>query len=60
MNPSEWKVSKIYAGGITLYQVYRIKDTGQIDHSGNREVYYTFENARAAAICAADLNTWED
>lgn len=60
MQPSEWKVSKTYAGGITLYQVYRIKDTGQIDHSGNREVYDTFRDEQAAAICAADLNAWED
>lgn len=33
----EWKVASIYAAGLRLYQIYRLRDVNATDHSGNRE-----------------------
>ena len=40
-----------------IYQVYRILDTKEIDHAGNREyVNGVFHDKRAAQLCADLLN----
>lgn len=44
----EWKVGKSCDGLEVLWQVYRLLDPGQCDHSGNREVIGTFDTEAAA------------
>ena len=34
---SEWRVTCNYIGGERFYDVYRLRDLDEIDHSGNRE-----------------------
>lgn len=33
----EWRIQTTYSGCEKLYEIYRIRDTSQTDHSGNRE-----------------------
>lgn len=57
---SKWKVTSNYIGGQTMYGVYRIRDTGEVDHSGNREHYGGYlESREEAAVIAEELNTKE-
>lgn len=58
--PSEWKVSKTYAGGVVFYQVYRILNTDQIDHSGNREIVGTFNEEQDAVNYCKEMNGWDE
>lgn len=53
---SEWKVSHTYAGMELIYQVYRLRDTAECDHSGNREIVGTFDSEEAAQEYAEELN----
>lgn len=54
---SKWKVTSNPIGGKTMYGVYRILDTNEVDHSGNREHYGDYvESREAAAAIAARLN----
>lgn len=32
-----WEVAHIYGGGMSIWQVYRLRDVNEVDHSGNRE-----------------------
>ena len=59
MAKSEWRVSSNQVEDIKLYRVYRIRDTSEVDHSGNREYIgnYTQDREHAKAV-AADLNAW--
>ena len=34
---SEWRVTCNYIGGELFYDVYRLRDRTDVDHSGNRE-----------------------
>ena len=60
MSKSEWKVSSQYIGAEKVYLVYRLRNTSQVDHSGNREysgpVFYSKDAAQA---CADKLNKEE-
>lgn len=47
-------------GGEKIYQVYRLYDVQEIDHSGNREVYQTFDRKAEAVGCADLLNQEEE
>lgn len=37
MQHSEWKISSNIVAGKKFYQVYRLRDVNETDHSGNRE-----------------------
>jgi hypothetical protein len=56
---SEWKVTCNVIDGRTLYGVYRLIDTSEVDHSGNREMYggYDFQLREAAQALARLLNS---
>ena len=58
---SEWKVSSNVIGDQKWYQVYRIKDTSQVHHSGNREEFGGLHSDKYAAQKLADeLNMQEE
>jgi len=52
MAKSEWKVTSNPIGDVTLYRVYRIRNTSEVDHSGNREYYgdYTQDREKARSV----------
>lgn len=57
---SEWRISTNVVAGRKFYQVYRIKDLNEVDHSGNRETrggYY--ERLLDAERLRATLNAEE-
>jgi hypothetical protein len=56
----KWKVTSNPIGDKTFYRAYRIIDTSQVDHSGNREYSgdYT-ENKEEASAIAERLNEEE-
>lgn len=59
-NPSEWRVSCNPVAGKTFYQVYRIRDLDEVDHSGNRETRGgLYEHREDAERLAATLNAEE-
>ncbi len=37
MQHSEWKISSNIVAGKKFFQVYRLRDVNETDHSGNRE-----------------------
>lgn len=43
---SEWRVTSNYVCGGLVYNVYRLRDLDEIDHSGNRE-YVDYRIMRA-------------
>lgn len=53
--PSEWKVTSNPIEDVTLYRVYRIRDTSEVDHSGNREYVGNYTQDREKARIVADL-----
>lgn len=53
---SEWKVSHTYAGEQDFWQVYRLRDSEGIDHSGNREIFGTYDTEKEAELYAKTLN----
>lgn len=57
---SEWKISTNIVAGKEFYQVYRVIDVNEVDHSGNRETRGGFyERLRDAQKLARHLNTEE-
>lgn len=52
-----WKVTSNLIGNEVLYRVYRLLDTEEVDHSGNREYYgpYTQDRYKATTL-ANELN----
>lgn len=56
---SEWRVSTNPIAGKTFYQVYRIRDLSEPDHSGNRETRGCYETEEEAERLAAALNAEE-
>ena len=52
---SEWKVTSNHIDGRTIYGVYRIIDTAEVDHSGNREMYGGYMDSREAAKSLAEV-----
>ncbi len=58
--PSAWKISTNVVAGKKFYQVYRIIDINEVDHSGNRETRGGFYESRLdAEALARRLNTEE-
>lgn len=57
---SKWKVSSTYAGGERFYQVYRLRDVNEVDHSGNREIAGTFDDEAQAQEYADAKNRLEE
>ena len=53
---NEWKVSTNIIGENKIYQVYRIRNTNEVDHSGNREYDKAYKNKSDALKRAAELN----
>ena len=57
---SKWKVSSNPVAGKIMYQVHRIKDANEVDHSGNREYAGELvEDKAEAQALAARLNKEE-
>lgn len=57
---SEWKVTSNLINDQNMYCVYRLRDTAEVDHSGNREFHGGYVNDRdLAAAEAAALNKEE-
>lgn len=53
----KWKVSSNYVGDEKVFQVYRIRNTDEVDHSGNREYYGGIHTDKEkAALMAEKLN----
>lgn len=58
---SKWRVSSNYIGGQKRYQVYRMLDDGEVDHSGNREtIGCTFRDYDLAVRVAEQMNGKEN
>lgn len=57
---SEWRVTSNIVSGQRMYGVYRLRDTSQVDHSGNREHFggYMLEREWAQNL-AKELNQKE-
>jgi len=51
---SPWKVTSNPIGDKTMYQVFRIRDTSAVDHSGNREYYGAYMQSKDEAKALAD------
>lgn len=55
---SEWMVTKNNIGDRSMYAVYRLRNTMQTDHSGNREFASGYmEDRQEAVVIAEKLNT---
>lgn len=52
---SEWKVECNYINGKPMYRVYRLRDTEETDHSGNREYASEYVSDSQVALDAAAL-----
>lgn len=50
----KWDITMNILDGEKLWQVYRLLDTGEVDHSGNREYTGPIFNDRCAAQGYAD------
>lgn len=58
---SEWNVESNYINGKPMYRVYRIRDTEETDHSGNREYAGEYvRDSRMALVAAKALNELEE
>jgi hypothetical protein len=57
---SEWRVTSNLIGDQMKYGVYRLIDTGETDHSGNREFASDYMSSKERAlIIAHELNEIE-
>lgn len=56
---SEWKVSSQMIGEKWVYTVFRIRDTSEVDHSGNREIFDSYISREMAELKADELNRKE-
>lgn len=53
----KWKVTSTYIGNEKMYAVYRLKNTAELDHSGNREIATGYSSNRQEQMdIAAKLN----
>lgn len=57
---SEWRVSSNPIAGKMFYQVYRIRNINELEHSGNRETRGCFETKTEAEKLADKLNVEEE
>jgi hypothetical protein len=53
---SKWKVSTNVIGDIYMYQVVRVINENEVEHSGNREVYDIYESKEEAQKVCDRLN----
>lgn len=54
---SEWMITKNNIGDRSMYAVYRLRNTMQTDHSGNREFASGYmEDRQEAVVIAEKLN----
>ncbi len=54
---SEWKISSNRINGETIWQVYRLLNENEVDHSGNREYFRgVFKKREDAEATAKSLN----
>ena len=51
---SEWRVSSNFIGEQKMYIVYRIRNTSETDHSGNREYAGGYVDNRELSQAIAD------
>lgn len=51
----KWRVTSNPIDGKTFYRVFRLRDTSEVDHSGNREYAgeYTTDREEAVSLAAA-------
>lgn len=57
---SEWRVTSNFIDDQKIYRVYRLRNTTEVDHSGNREYHGDYvKNRDEAAEKAAALNKEE-
>lgn len=57
---SPWKVTSQYIDDCQMFAVYRLRNTAEVDHSGNRELASDYTKNRAEAQAIADrLNAGE-
>ncbi len=54
MSKGKWNISSQYIGNEKIFTVYRLRDTSQVDHSGNREYSGGCFDSREAAQAVAD------
>lgn len=59
-NPSEWRVGANPIAGSIFYNIYRLRDINEIDHSGNRETCSGLYTTRAEAEVVADMMNEEE
>lgn len=52
---SEWKVTSNSINGKTMYRVYRIRNTEELDHSGNREYATEYVSDYQVALDAVEI-----
>ena len=57
---SEWRVTRNYIDGASLYAVYRLIDVDKVDHSGNREFAGGYTTNKKAAIEVANILNKEE
>jgi hypothetical protein len=50
---SPWKITSNPIGDRTIYGVYRLIDTAEVDHSGNREFYGDYVGTKEEALAIA-------
>ena len=61
MKSSPWRVTSNPVGDRTIYRVYRLIDTAEADHSGNREFYGNYVGPKEEALAIAkQLNAMQD
>lgn len=56
MKKSKWKITTNLIDGKKFYGVYRVIDTSEVDHSGNREVHGYYGSRAKAEKIAEELN----
>jgi len=52
---SEWRITSNQIEDIKLFRVFRIRDTSQVDHSGNREYLGKYTQDREVAKIVVDV-----
>ena len=53
---TKWKVSTNVIGDMYMYQVVRVINENEVEHSGNREVYDIYESKEEAQKVCDRLN----
>lgn len=53
---SKWRISTNIVDGAKIFEVYKLKDPLEVDHSGNREVMAAYKDKELAQIVCDQLN----